>query len=134
MYISSHQIRVRYADTDQMGFVYYGNYAAFYEVGRVEAMRSLGFSYRKLEESGVMMPVLNCHSNFLMPAKYDDLITIETSIPEMPSAKISFYYKISNETGKLIHTGQTTLAFMDKDTKRPVRPPKALLDILTSYF
>jgi len=134
MYTHRHQIRIRYAETDQMGYVYYGNYATFYEVGRVEAMRALGFSYKRLEDSGIMLPVLDCQSNFLIPAQYDELITLETSITEMPSVRIRFYFKIYNEAQRLIHTGQTTLAFVDSIHKRPVRPPKELLTILEPYF
>jgi acyl-CoA thioester hydrolase len=117
-----------------MGTVYYGNYPAFYEVGRVEAMRSLGISYRKIEESGVMMPVLECHIKYHLPAKYDELLTLETQIPELPTAKIRFDYRIFSQEGKLINSGYTWLAFVDSSTFRPVRAPKMVLQALEPYF
>ncbi len=134
MFCSQTQIRVRYAHTDQMGTVYYGNYPAFYEIGRVESMRSLGISYREIEESGVMMPVLECYIKYLAPAKYDELLTIETQIPELPTAKIRFDYRILSPENKLLNTGYTWLAFVDKQTFRPVRTPKMVLDALNPYF
>ena len=91
------KLRVRYADTDQMGFVYYGNYAAFYEVARVESFRNLGFSYKNLESSGVGMPVLHMQSSYHAPARYDDLLKIIIRIPEMPRARIHYEYEIYNE-------------------------------------
>ncbi|MEM1138147.1 MAG: thioesterase family protein [Bacteroidota bacterium] len=117
-----------------MGFVYYGNYPVFYEIGRVEAMRSLGFSYKKLEESGIMMPVLNSCSKYMLPAKYDELITLKTTITSLPKVKIHFQYKILNEQQKLIHTGETTLAFIKKDTLKPCRVPSEIIDLLNPYF
>ena len=134
MYSSDYKVRVRYADTDQMGFVYYGNYPIFYEIGRVEAMRNLGFSYKKLEDSGIMMPVLESSSKFLLPAKYDELIKIRTTITSLPKVKIHFNYEIYNEIDKLIHTGETILAFIKKDTMRPCRVPSEIIDLLNPYF
>ncbi|RYZ82138.1 MAG: acyl-CoA thioesterase, partial [Moraxellaceae bacterium] len=93
-------IRVRYADTDQMGYVYYGNYARYYEIGRVEALRSLGFHYKEMEASGVMMPVYENRSRYLRPARYDDLLTIRVSIRERPNVRIVFHYDIYNQNGE----------------------------------
>lgn len=133
-YVSEYAIRVRYADTDQMGFVYYGNYASFFEIGRVEALRALGMSYKSLEDQGVMMPVLDLHCQYLAPARYDELLTLQTIIRELPSVKIKFEYQLFNESKKLIHTGATTLVFLRKDTMRPCRCPMPLIEVLKPYF
>jgi acyl-CoA thioester hydrolase len=134
MFTKEHQLRVRYAETDQMGYVYYGNYATYYEVARVEALRSIGFSYKDMEASGIMMPVLENHSRFLLPGKYDEQLTIRTSIREMPGVRIRFYYEIFNEQGETIHVGETLLTFLRTDTHRPCRPPAPLVDLLRPYF
>ncbi|WP_375585853.1 acyl-CoA thioesterase [Cyclobacterium xiamenense] len=134
MFTKEHQLRVRYAETDQMGYVYYGNYATYYEVARVEALRSIGFSYKDMEASGIMMPVLENHSRFLLPGKYDEQLTIRTSIREMPGVRIRFYYEIFNEQGETIHVGETLLTFLRTDTHRPCRPPVPLVDLLRPYF
>jgi acyl-CoA thioester hydrolase len=128
------QLRVRYAETDQMGYVYYGNYAQYFEVGRVEALRSLGYTYRFMEESGVMMPVANMDIKFIKPARYDDLLSITTRIKEMPSAKMIFEYEIKNESNLLIVTGSTTLVFIDVNTQRITRSPDFLTQALKPYF
>lgn len=134
MYKHTVQIRVRYSETDQMGYVYYGNYASYFEVARVEALRCLGMSYRQLEDEGIMMPVLEHHSYYHLPAVYDDLLNIEVSIPEMPKARITFNYQIFNEKGSLVHTGETKLAFMRADNKRPCRPPIKMIELLKPCF
>jgi len=134
MYVHSTQLRVRYADTDQMGYVYYGNYSAYYEVARVESLRNLGYAYKDLEAQGVMMPVLENHSKFLIPAKYDELLTIEVTLAKMPSVKIEFFYQIFNEQKQLIHTGSTLLAFVRTDNGRPCRPPQIMLDLFKPFF
>lgn len=134
MYTSETFIRVRYGETDQMGYVYYGNYAMYYEVGRVESLRKLGLTYKELEAMGVMMPVLENKSKFLSAALYDDNLKIVTTIREKPGVRIRFEYEIFNGEGKLIHQGETTLAFVDKNTGRPSRPPKVFQDVLKPYF
>ena len=116
-------LRVRYGETDQMGFVYYGNYAQYYEVGRVEAMRSLGFSYKEMEESGVLMPVINLTINYKKPALYDDEVRIVTTVKEMPSVRITFEYECYNQKNELLNTGSVTLVFIDKQKNRPSAPP-----------
>ena len=123
MYSSETTVRVRYSETDQMQYVYYGNYATYYEVGRVEVLRQLGMSYRSLEESGIMMPVLETHSFYHLPAKYDDLLTIKITIPQLPLVKIKFDYEIYNEAQLKIHSGSTTLAFIDMKTGKPRKAP-----------
>ena len=134
MYQFETNIRVRYAETDQMGFVYYGNYATYYEVTRVEALRSLGISYKILEENGVLMPVLENWSKYIRPAKYDDLLTIKLFLKEMPAMRITFEYEVFNEDKKLINLGSTTLVFLEKDSGKPIKAPDIILDVLKPYF
>lgn len=121
------KIRVRYGETDQMGYVYYGNYAQYLEVGRVEWLRSMGISYKSLEESGIMLPVLNMNINYLKPAKYDDLITVVTNLLKTPGVKIEFGFKILNEEKELLSTAEVTLVFVDMKKNRPTRAPENLL-------
>lgn len=134
MFTSETQIRVRYAETDQMGYVYYGNYAMYFEVARVESLRAAGFSYKKMEEDGIIMPVLELHTQFVRPGKYDQLLTVRTRIPEMPGIRIKFDYEVVNEKDETITKGWTTLTFLKKDSHRPCRPPQYLLDLLQPYF
>ncbi len=134
MYTAETQIRVRYAETDQMGYVYYGHYAMYYEVARVEAMRQMGFSYRKLEEMGIMMPVLDSNIKYLKPAHYDELLTIKVIIPVMPTAKMNFTYEITNEKGELINQGETTLAFINMENGRPMRLPDVMKKLFEPWF
>lgn len=128
------KIRVTYADTDQMGYVYYGNYARFYEIARVESLRSLGLTYKELEQSGVMMPVLENHSKYLSPALYDELLTVRTTIKERPSVRITFNYEVLNEENKIIHTGETLLVFVNMSNGRPCRMPDVMASLLDKYF
>lgn len=127
-------LRVRYGETDQMGFVYYGDYAEFLEVGRVEALRSLGFPYRRLEEEGVMLPVLDLAVKYHRPARYDDLVTVRAIIAALPSVRIAFTYELRNESGELLTEASTTLVFVDRTTMRPARAPQALIEVLRPYF
>ena len=128
------KIRVRYAETDKMGYVYYGNYATYYEVARVESLRCLGFSYKLLEEQGVIMPVAENKSKFIRPAKYDDLLTIKVFIKEMPSQRITFEYEIYNEQEKLINLGETILAFVNIRSRRPCKAPESIITLLKPFF
>lgn len=134
MYKSETRIRVRYSETDQMQYVYYGNYATYYEVGRVESLRQLGLTYKELEAMGVIMPVLENHSEFLFPAAYDELLRIVVTITEKPTVRIRFHYEIFNEQETLIHRGETLLAFVNQKTGRPCRPPEAFQRVLAPYF
>ena len=134
MYVSETTIRVRYGETDQMGYVYYGFYAMYYEVGRVESLRQLGLTYKSLEEIGIIMPVLENHSTFLAPARYDDLLRVVTTLREKPGVKIRFEYEIFNEEKKLLHRGETLLVFIDRKTNKPCKPPKVMIDVLAPYF
>lgn len=134
MYIHEIKLRVRYGETDQMGYMYYGNYAQFYEVARVEMLRSLGMTYKRLEEDGVMLPVLDLKCKFIKPAYYDNEITIRTILKEMPMARIHFTYELVNEKKELINTGETTLVFVNINTKKPCAAPAELIDALKPYF
>lgn len=134
MFCHQSQIRVRYAETDQMGVVYYGHYAQYFEVGRAEAIRSLGFSYRALEENGIRMPVTRMEVRYLRPARYDDLLTVRTCVREQPGKYITFFGEIFSEEGRLITTGEVTLAFWSVETERTVEAPQVLLDLLQPWF
>ena len=123
-------LRTRYAETDQMGVVYYGNYPQYLELGRVEWLRSIGFTYKAMEEEGVMMPVVSLQIQYKKPALYDELITIRTTLKELPSTKIEFDYEILNEKGELLSTANTILVFVDAKTFRPVRCPEKVLRLI----
>lgn len=123
-------VRVRYAETDQMGVVYHGNYAQYFEMGRVEWLRNLGVSYKWMEENGVMLPVVTLTMNYKRPAKYDDLLTIKTIFKSQTSVKIEFDYEIYNEAGDLLTTGYSMLVFVDIKTGKPVLPPKYVTEKL----
>lgn len=129
---ASIDFRVRYAETDQMGFVYYGNYAQYFEIGRVEALKKVGVSYRALEESGVLLPVKDLQVQYIKAAKYDDLITVETTVPKLPTNRILFEYRILRGE-ELLATGSTTLFFINKEG-RPIRPSKEFMAQLEPFF
>lgn len=128
------KIRIRYADTDQMGYMYYGNYATMYEVARTEMLRSLGMTYKSMEEDGVMMPVLELKCKYIKPALYDDVITVKVSIEEKPGVRIIFKYELFNEDEVLINLGETTLVFVDIEKNRPCMAPKNFLQKIETYF
>jgi len=127
-------VRVRYGETDQMGFVYYGVYAQYYEVGRVEAIRSLGFSYKEMEERGVLMPVINLNINYKKPALYDDEVRIVTIIREIPGIKILFEYECYNQKNELLNTGSVTLVFIDKEKNKPIKAPNWFMEKFNQFF
>ena len=127
MYLSETKVRVRYAETDKMSYVYYGNYASYFEVARVEALRDLGMSYRQMEEEGFMLPVLEYKVKYFKPALYDDLLTIRTKIPVMPSVRIVFQYEIFNAENTLLTSAETTLVFIERSSAE-------LLSKLASYY
>ncbi|MDD2563501.1 MAG: thioesterase family protein [Salinivirgaceae bacterium] len=126
------QHRIRYADTDQMGVVYYGNYAVLYEIGRTELIRSLGISYAEIEESGILMPVIELNSRYIRPLKYDELITIRTTVKKRPSASIVFDHEILNSTQEICNRGWVKLGFVNKITGKPTRIPALILDKITA--
>lgn len=134
MFEHSTRIRVRYGETDQMGYMYYGNYAEFYEVGRVEMLRSLGLTYKGMEESGIMMPVLELKCKYIKPALYDEEITVKVMMDKMPGVKIHFRYELFNERAELINTGETLLVFVNMQTGRPCLPPEYFIEKLRPFF
>jgi acyl-CoA thioester hydrolase len=135
MFESTTQIRVRYAETDQMNVVYYGNYAQYYEVGRAESIRNLGFTYKDMEAMGVIMPVVEMHSKFLRSAHYDDLISVKTILKELPlDHRIEFHHEVFNEAGKLLTVGRVVLYFINSQTREKTTMPQELMKALTQYF
>ena len=126
---------MHYALTDQMGVVYYGNYAQFYEIGRTEAIRQLGYTYKDIEAMGIIMPVVEMNSKFLRPAKYDDLITVKTTLREMPTGHaINFFFEIFNEEDKLLKAGNVILYFVEAGTMKRAKMPNDLEEKLKGYF
>ena len=123
-------LRTRYAETDQMGVVYYGNYPQYLELGRVEWLRAIGLTYKEMEAEGIMMPVVSLQIQYKKPALYDELITIRTKLQDLPSTKIEFDYEILNEKGELLSMANTILVFVDAKTFRPVRCPEKVLDLI----
>ncbi len=134
MYSSETTVRVRYGETDQMGYVYYGFYAMYYEVARVESLRKLGLTYKSLEAQGIIMPVLENKSKYIAPAYYDDLLRIVCFVREKPGVRIRFNYEIFNEDNKLIHIGETLLVFVDRRTSKPRALPEAMEKVLEPFF
>lgn len=134
-YQYSCKVRVRYGETDQMGFVYYGVYAQYYEVGRVEAIRNLGILYSDLEKiHNIWMPVMNMQVRYLRPAKYDDLLTIQTTVPSLPQKDIRFRYEIRNEEGTLLNGALVQLCFLDAKTQKRITTPDFITKPLLPYF
>lgn len=127
-------IRVRYAETDAMKYVYYGNYAQYFEVARVELFRYLGISYDEIEKKGILMPVSEHHTRYIRPATYDDILTIQTRISQKPTAKIIFYYQIFNSNQKLITEAHTTLFFLEEKSKKIIRCPDFLMKIINQNW
>jgi len=134
MFEHATKIRVRYGETDQMGYMYYGNYAQFYEVGRVEMLRSLGLTYSGMEESGIKMPVLELKCKYLKPALYDEEITVNVIMDKMPGIRIHFRYELFNEKQELINIGETLLVFVNMQNNRPCLPSQDFLDKLKPFF
>jgi len=130
--MKSHEIklRVRYGETDQMGIDYHGNYPQYLEVGRIEWLRQLGVSYRKMEEDGIMLPVIYLSLNYKKSARYDDVIYVKTQLAKIPTASIEFDYEILNENHEIITVAKVILAFIDMKTNKPTRCPQYILDKL----
>ena len=127
--------RVRYGETDQMGYLYYGRYALLYEIGRAEMLRDLGLTYADMEdEEGVMMPVMSLNQRFVRPAHYDEVLTITTTLRHLPDKTITFHLEIHNERGKLVNGGSVKLCFVAVKTERTVTAPEYLLKVLRPYF
>lgn len=125
-----HKIRVEYHHTDQMGVVHHSNYVKFFEAARTEWLRAIGLTYAEMERRGVMMPIVEVNVKYKHPALYDELITVRAIVDELPMARMTFRYEITGEDGREVATGSTTLGFIDRETRRPQRAPKWLLEVL----
>jgi acyl-CoA thioester hydrolase, YbgC/YbaW family len=134
MIVSETKIRVYYEDTDQMGVVYYGNYARYYEIGRTEMIRELGFTYKEMEALNIMLPARSLKVNYLKPARYDELLTVRTIIESIPKVKFPIKTEIYNESGELINYGETVLAFFNSKTQKPCPAPKYFVDEVVRVF
>jgi len=134
MFVHSTKIRVRYGETDQMGYMYYGNYAQFYEVGRMEMLRSLGLTYRAMEASGIMMPVVEMSTRYIKPVFYDEEITVKVTVNKMPGVRILFNYELYNEQDVLVNTAETLLIFVNMKTNRPCMAPQDFLEKIKPFF
>jgi len=134
MYISKTKVRVRYAETDMMGYCYYGNYASYFEVARVEAIRQLGFSYKQMEDDGIALPVLEFSIKYFKPAFYDDELTIETTVVEIPKVRIHFTYRTFNAEGIQLNEAKTSLVFIDKKTMKPCQAPADFVHKIEKHF
>lgn len=134
MYTHETEIRVRYGEVDMMGYLYYGYYSFYYEQARVDTMRSLGIPYKKMEELGFLLPVRDLHVKFIKPAFYDDIVRIKTMITTMPSVRHEFKYEMYNAENELINEAETTLVYLDKQTRKPVQCPEFVKDLLRPYL
>ncbi|HMO32283.1 MAG TPA: thioesterase family protein [Lacibacter sp.] len=135
MFISTTKLRVRYAETDQMNVVYHGNYAQYFEAARAEAIRELGLTYREMEAMGIVMPVVELHTRFLRPARYDDLLTLRTELRELPTGhRIEFHHEVYNADEKLLTVGRVVLYFLDAASQARSKMPAGLLEKLQAFF
>lgn len=134
MIIDELDIRVRYAETDNMGVVYYGNYAIYYEIARTELIRNLGLSYKEMEEDGIFLPVNTMETKYIKSAKYDDVLRIRTTVEEKPSLRLIFKHEIYNKKNELINIGKVSLVFIDAETGKPCRPSKRFNELMNKYF
>ncbi len=126
--------RVRYAETDQMGIVHHANYAIYYEMGRTEMFRNIGLPYDEMEKRGIMLPLVNLHCEYKKSAYYDQLLTLTTMVKEMPSVRIRFDYRLTNQDGEVVNEGYTTLVFMDSIKRRPIKIPADLEKELKKFY
>ena len=134
MFTHETKIRVRYAETDQMDYVYYGNYATYFEVARVDFMKSLGINYKDLEDSGIMMPVLYYSTKYYKPALYDNELNVRTIVKELPVTRICFFFEVFNQERIKLNDAEVTLAFVNVETKKPCPAPQTLINQLKKYF
>lgn len=135
MFITETKLRVRYAETDQMGVVYHGNYFPYFETARAESIRQLGFTYADMEKMGIIMPVIEVQCRYLRPALYDDLLTIKVILKELPvHHKIEFHHEVQNEKDELLATAKIILYFMEAKTMKRTTMPGELLRKLQPYF
>jgi acyl-CoA thioester hydrolase len=135
MFVYESKVKVRYVETDQMGVVHHSNYAQYYELARTECFEACsGMSYQSMENDGVMLPILEFQSKFLKPALYNQILTIKSIVKKLPTVRLIVDYEVYNEADELINTGQTTLVFVNKDTRRPCQPPENFMKQVRQYF
>ncbi len=135
MFVYESKVRVRYAETDQMGIVHHGNYALYYELARTECFEACsGMSYESMEADGIMLPILELQSRYLKPAFYNQVLTIKSIVKDLPSVRLKVDYEIYNEASELINTGSTTLVFVDKRTRKPCQPPESFMKNVRQFF
>ncbi len=134
MYSHETQVRVRYAETDQMGYVYYGRYAEYFEVSRAELIRDLGYSYAEMEQDGILMPVTGMQVRYLRPARYDQLLTLRATIRKIPAERVTVETLVLNEAGKLCVEGKVTLAFVHTESGRAVPAPDRFVELLEANW
>ena len=127
-------LKIRYSETDQMGYAHHGNYAQYFEIGRLELLHDLGISYKKMEEEGLILPVYSINTRCIKPAKFDDTLRLRTILKELPTARITFEYEIYNSDNVKISTGQTVLVFVDTKKNRPIKIPSDLLSKISEKF
>lgn len=134
MFCSETTIRVRYGETDRMGYLYYGHYPAYFEASRTDMIRLFGFTYREIEEQGIIMPVHRLKVDYKRPAHYDELLTVKSCLKVLPVVRLDIDYEIYNAQKQLICTGNTVLAFVDVKTGRPRRAPRFFIEAVKNYF
>ncbi|MBN2347281.1 MAG: acyl-CoA thioesterase [Bacteroidales bacterium] len=134
MYSFTTKVRVRYNETDRMGYLHHGVYPAYFEIGRTEMLRSLGMSYREMEDDGIVLPVSNLNIQYISPAYYDDVLIINTIIKQKPTVRLVFEYEVTNDSGKLVCQGETTLVFVNAITRKPTRAPQSFMERMEQYF
>ncbi|MFD2287566.1 YbgC/FadM family acyl-CoA thioesterase [Pedobacter petrophilus] len=135
MFVHETKVKVRYAETDQMGIVHHANYALYYEIARTECFEaSSGITYESMEADGVMLPLLELQCKYLKPAFYNQVLTVKCLVKELPTVRLNVEYEIYNEEEQLINIGKTTLVFVDKSTRKPCQPPAIFMDGIKQYF
>lgn len=135
MFVHETQVKVRYAETDQMGVAYHGNYAQYYEIARTECFEACsGMTYAAMEADGVMLPILELQSKYIKPALYNQILTIKCLVTELPTVRLKVEYEIYNEDKELINVGKTTLVFVDKHSRKPCAPPENFMKNVRQYF
>jgi acyl-CoA thioester hydrolase len=128
------RIRVRYGETDRMGYLHHGSYPLYFEVGRTELFRELGLSYRQMEDDGILLPVREMKVKYFLPALYDDEVIIKTFLKHFPTVKMDFDYELFNPNGELLSKAETTLVFVSASTRKPVRMPAYFRELIKPYF
>jgi acyl-CoA thioester hydrolase len=134
MLSSEIKIRVRYGEVDRMGYLHHGNYPLYFEEGRTELIRSVGLTYREMEDRGILLPVREMKIRYFLPAKYDDLLTVRTTLIKKPAVKLEFEYEVLNESGALLCEAQTILAIVNASNRKPTRIPAFFDEIITPHF